>query len=69
MTKPNETVAKRIATCRSCPELSKINTCAQCGCFMPVKVRFKWMKCPLGKWGAEKQDPNAPKVDEFRQYQ
>lgn len=43
-------VGKRIATCRACPELNKLNICRQCGCFMPAKVRLPETFCPLLKW-------------------
>lgn len=46
----SEIVAKRIETCKACPELNSLKFCKQCGCFMPAKIRIKWSKCPLDKW-------------------
>jgi len=43
---------QRIKICREC-EHYKILMCMQCGCVMPVKVRFKASYCPIGKWSAE----------------
>lgn len=40
---------ERMPICRSC-EHFKMNVCARCGCFMPVKTRFSWAECPIGKW-------------------
>jgi hypothetical protein len=45
-------IADRINTCKSCPNLNKLNMCKLCGCFMPIKVRLKGSSCPDGKWGA-----------------
>jgi hypothetical protein len=45
------TVGERIEICKNCEDLSAVKTCKHCGCFMPIKLRFKWMKCPIGKWG------------------
>ena len=56
----SQVVAKRIAICKSCPELSRFKTCSQCGCFMPAKVRLMSSKCPLDKWGKHKIYENIP---------
>jgi hypothetical protein len=45
-------VGYRIAQCKACDNLNKANFCKECGCFMPVKVRFKSSQCPIGKWKA-----------------
>ncbi len=36
--------------CKQCPELTKINRCRKCGCFMTLKITLTGAKCPLGKW-------------------
>lgn len=42
---------ERFAICQTCPELSpKLNMCSQCNCFMQIKTRIFWAKCPLSKW-------------------
>lgn len=47
----DEVAEARYATCLECPELSSITKqCAQCACFMAVKVRFVRSTCPLNKW-------------------
>ena len=41
---------ERMAICEECPNFTRIKTCTECGCFMPIKVRLPMMKCPAGKW-------------------
>lgn len=41
---------ERIHICNNCENLSKIKTCSQCGCFMPLKTWLKSSKCPIDKW-------------------
>lgn len=47
-----EIIAKeRIRICvEECTELSEINTCKQCGCYIPAKCRSQQSRCPLNKW-------------------
>jgi hypothetical protein len=41
----------RIKICRECEYYSKqFYSCKKCGCFMPIKTRFKVFSCPVGKW-------------------
>jgi hypothetical protein len=46
-----ENARRRLDICKSCefykPETSQ---CSECGCFMPMKVTFANMICPLHKW-------------------
>lgn len=47
---PNFAV-KRWKICMDCDRLFRpTRQCKECGCFMKVKVRLRWTKCPLGKW-------------------
>ena len=46
----NETRLERIKICESCENLTKLKTCQECGCFMPIKIWLKMSKCPLDKW-------------------
>lgn len=47
------TMKKRYRICTLCEEFDPVlKLCGQCGCFMPIKVQFKKMKCPIGKWDA-----------------
>jgi hypothetical protein len=48
--KPVTFIGIRIDTCKSCENLTKLNICKLCGCFMPFKVRLKGVSCPAGKW-------------------
>jgi hypothetical protein len=42
---------KRYRICSLCEEFDPVlKLCSQCKCFMPIKVQFKKMKCPIGKW-------------------
>lgn len=42
---------QRLSTCEKCPVYNKEKQlCTNCGCFMPVKVKFVAMKCPLQNW-------------------
>ena len=41
----------RAEICEKCPALRKpLYQCAECGCFVKIKGRFKEAACPLGKW-------------------
>lgn len=42
--------SERLEICKTCPELKELNMCSQCGCFMNIKTRIFFSKCPLGKW-------------------
>jgi hypothetical protein len=47
----------RLGVCNSCPSF-KNNWCGKklvptkitCGCYMPMKVKLMYSKCPQGKW-------------------
>ena len=41
---------QRMKICKSCENLTKVQTCTKCGCFMPLKTWFKTFSCPNGKW-------------------
>lgn len=53
--------ARRLTFCTVCQHLSDKKKCVHivlpdgsvergCGCYMPAKVNFAAMKCPIGKW-------------------
>lgn len=47
----NVTAEARLAVCRGCELFdAAAETCKNCGCSMPRKVRWKEQRCPLGKW-------------------
>ncbi len=42
---------KRLDICRGCNKFeSFLMRCKECRCFMKIKVKFKYMDCPLGNW-------------------
>lgn len=45
-----DTRLSRYSICQSCEFLSVLKTCSQCGCIMPLKVRFTDSSCPIDKW-------------------
>ena len=36
--------------CQGCEFLTEGNRCQKCGCFMKVKHKLAFAKCPIGKW-------------------
>lgn len=51
LTVPTEVAENRLETCKGCPDYRPEKyTCSQCGCLMPLKVKFKYSKCPVGRW-------------------
>lgn len=46
----SETEKYRYDICVACDSFTKIKTCRECGCIMPLKVKVATAKCPLGKW-------------------
>lgn len=43
--------ATRLAICMGCDRYRAwTKQCKECGCFMPLKVRFPDKHCPIGKW-------------------
>jgi len=45
----DEVYEERIKICRSCEHLQKklnVETCKLCGCIMPLKARFRNVRCP-----------------------
>jgi hypothetical protein len=50
----------RMSICKNCEFLREtLNTCKQCGCFMPAKTAFASDACPLNKWSAIQNQPTA----------
>lgn len=50
----NNIQAKRMLICRTCDKFNKwLNQCKICGCFMDIKTRIAFSKCPIDKWGRE----------------
>ena len=43
---------KRYEICKQCTLFNNtLKICNDCKCFLPLKVRVKWVYCPIGKWG------------------
>ena len=38
--------------CKDCEQLTFMNTCSICNCYMPAKVRLPAASCPDNKWFA-----------------
>ena len=48
------TYQERISICNSCPHFRKsLSQCKKCGCFMKVKAKIAFTRCPIGKWERE----------------
>ena len=44
---------QRLDICHDCESYSsKLNSCKQCGCYLPAKTAFANTNCPIGKWTA-----------------
>ena len=49
----------RLAICKKCKHFRKsTNQCKKCGCFMQLKARIAFTKCPIDKWDREKDITN-----------
>lgn len=46
----SDLIATRLGICSQCPKLTDVSVCRECGCYMPVKVLFRGVKCPLEHW-------------------
>ena len=49
---PDETRIERQKICKECDQLTMVNICSICNCFMPGKTLLKSSECPQGKWGS-----------------
>tara|TARA_Y100000310_G_C20587896_1_gene766414 strand:- start:71 stop:433 length:363 start_codon:yes stop_codon:yes gene_type:complete len=45
-----EILDNRWNLCSSCEFLTESNKCKKCGCFMKVKHKLAFARCPIGKW-------------------
>ena len=50
MVADQDIAAYRINICSKCEFLKEHTRCEKCGCFMKVKTRLGFSKCPIGKW-------------------
>lgn len=45
------TSEERMEICKQCVWFREVlKTCKKCGCFMPIKTKFKSSKCPIRRW-------------------
>ncbi len=42
----DDTYARRLTRCDTCPHLSGGDTCTLCGCLLPVRARLRAKGCP-----------------------
>lgn len=49
---PSKISEARWDKCKKCDQLSSLNFCKKCGCFMPLKTKLDNVACPLKKWGS-----------------
>lgn len=40
----------RMEICKSCDNLTALNICKECNCFMPLKTWINASTCPIKKW-------------------
>lgn len=46
---------KRLEICKECEHFRELGSrCNKCGCFMNYKTMLMYEKCPIDKWGPEK---------------
>ena len=46
----------RMKICVACEHyISFTKMCSKCGCFMPLKTKLSFERCPIGKWGKPKK--------------
>lgn len=53
---PEEIQKQRLDMCGVCEFYKELNRCSKCGCIMPIKVKIKNARCPIGKWESIKED-------------
>lgn len=42
---------ERYNICKQCPKFKPtLAICGHCNCFMKIKTRIYWAKCPISKW-------------------
>lgn len=46
----DELINYRLGVCTKCEFIRDMKFCGVCNCFIPVKVKFKNVKCPINKW-------------------
>jgi len=50
----------RLTICKKCKHFRKsTQQCKKCGCFMQIKARIAFTKCPIDKWDRETEITSA----------
>jgi len=50
----DRTYNARISLCNACPHFRKsLSQCKKCGCFMKIKAKIAFTRCPVGNWERE----------------
>ena len=47
----HDLVEERNLICNKC-DRKKFQMCLECRCLIPLKIRLRFTKCPIGKWSA-----------------
>jgi hypothetical protein len=48
---------ERLEICKKCEFYVESTTqCSKCGCFMKIKTLLPFSKCPIDKWGKDKEN-------------
>jgi len=51
----NRTYNERMSICKACKHFRKsVSQCKKCGCFMKIKGAIAFTRCPIDKWGRER---------------
>jgi len=52
----NKVYNERMEICKGCKHFRKsVSQCKKCGCFMKLKAKVSFTKCPDGKWERERE--------------
>jgi len=55
----NRTYNERMSICKACKHFRKsVSQCKKCGCFMKIKGAIAFTRCPIDKWGRERDLTN-----------
>jgi hypothetical protein len=53
---------QRLSICRQCDSFrTRSKTCKECGCYVPAKVIFANVSCPIQKW--QKNQPGTDLIN------
>lgn len=65
-----EVAQARYNICKTCDVFNTaIKLCKECGCVMPIKVKFAAADCPLGKWAVNTNEQDFYVSNETQSHQ